>query len=88
MKNFNWGLLVVLLFGVVMVIWLCILLSGCAQVVINVPDGTEVKINTFLKTVDFDRVIYGEFLLEKYRGESPDVEVYAPAGIIKTKGVK
>ena len=72
--------------GMLVLLLLILALAGCSQVIIELPDKGTVKINTFLKSVDFDKVIYKGFSLEKYKGESPDVKAITPYGIVETKG--
>lgn len=80
-----------------LVIWA---LVGCAQVIIErkpmmaSPDYesepvlvyyTLVKVNTLLKDIDFERLdVPGIVGLTKYAGESPDVTVITPGGIVET----
>ena len=85
MKKFNWMPLLILLVDAIVIILIILALSGCAQAILTLPDGTELKVNTFCKGIGFKQVQIGEIVLSNYKGTSPDVKATTPYGIIETK---
>ncbi len=73
-----------LIFIVVIIAIIILGCVGCGQVILRDPNGTEiVKINTFLKDIKFDEVAYQDWLIKRYSGESKNVEIYTPSGVVK-----
>jgi len=60
----------------IVITMLIIALSGCTQVIIEMPDKS-VKINTLLNSVDFDSLVYEPNSLQtgRYQSIPSDVEI-------------
>ncbi len=68
------------------IILICILfLAGCSQVIWCDPNDVCIKVNTFFKDIEFDRLAYGELMLEKYTGESKNIKAITPYGVVETE---
>lgn len=66
---------------------LCLCLSGCVQIIAHKdPNSINVKINTLLKDIEFDKLWYGDFAMDRYVGESKDVKVITPYGVVESGG--
>jgi hypothetical protein len=62
-----------------------VLLAGCTQVVVDTPN-IQVKVNTFLKDIDFENLnIPGIVDLTKYTDETPEMTAITPVGAITTE---
>jgi hypothetical protein len=71
-----------LIFLVALII-ICLLVFGCTQTIIekDVEGNITVKINTFLKDIDFDKVWYRDvFGIERYAGDSKNIRIITPYG--------
>lgn len=69
-----------------LLISMVLMLAGCTQVIVE-SDEIKIKVNTFMKDIDFDEInVPSIFNLKMYRGESKDVTVITPGGAISTKG--
>lgn len=62
-----------------------LLLSGCAQVIVEKPDGTVYKINTFCYKVDIDEFIARDFQIKSYEGTPDKIKAITPYGALETK---
>jgi len=60
----------------IVITMLIIALSGCTQVIVEVPEKT-VKINTLLKSIDFDSLVYepNSLKIGRYQSIPSDVEI-------------
>ena len=57
---------------------LLLLLAGCTQIIDEKPDGSRLKINTFLNSTEFDKFVHDPngLQIDKYSGIPVDFEVY------------
>lgn len=65
---------------------LCVMLSGCMQIVKKDAQGNElIKVNLFLYDLDLNRLVYKELEIDRAEGESKNVKVITPYGIVETE---
>ena len=57
---------------------------GCTQVIVDLPDGTYVKANSFFKDIDIDKIKYKDLGIDRYKGDSKNMDALTPYGTIKT----
>lgn len=67
---------------ILLFIWL---LTGCMQVIVEKPDGTKYKLNTFLYKLDVDKITGEIITVEKWRGKTDEVKAVTPYGIVEVK---
>lgn len=71
--------------GTIIVFAFLFSICGCMQAIVEKPDGTKYKVNTFLYKLDVDKITGETMTVEKWRGDPGETEIYTPSGIIKHK---
>ena len=84
LKDINWLLIIIILSGLIFWIGLIVCFTGCAQIIYTDPNGVTVQVNTLLEDVEFDKLKYHELLMQKYQGDSKNIDIKTPYGTLGT----
>lgn len=71
--------------GTILVFTCLFNICGCMQVIVEKPDGTKYKLNTFLYKLDIEKLATDKMVIEKYKGDPGETDIYTPWGAIKNK---
>jgi hypothetical protein len=67
------------------VVVLFLFISSCMQVIVEKPDGTRYKINTFCYKLSIDEFMTDKVNIKNYEGVPDKVKAITPYGIMETK---
>ena len=69
-----------------LILCLCLLCSGCSQIIYTDPNGVTVQVNTLLKDIEFDKLLIKELVeMERYTGKSKNIKAITPYGVVESE---